>query len=309
MKKIIFGVLAGASFLLLLVFPKLCFDAAKAGLLLWFETLVPSLFPVMILSNLLIATNVAFVCIQYISRPFTALLGLTPYGVYAMFVGFFCGCPMGAKVLSDLRRNRQISQEEAVYLAGFCNNLSPAFLINFLVVGHLKSEDFIGPTLCILMGAPVLFGLFSNHRYRTLLGSHSQAKIKNKPSSTAITFAMADACISDSIYNMTKLGGYVILFFVLTAFLDFLPGSTGLAKAILSGITEISGGIHHIACLPLTFPQKYILLTAAASFGGLCCAAQSAGMLADIGMPLGHYLLSKLGITAIAVIMALCYIS
>lgn len=41
----------------LLVFPDTSFTCAASGLMLWFETLLPSLLPFMIISNLLIKTD------------------------------------------------------------------------------------------------------------------------------------------------------------------------------------------------------------------------------------------------------------
>lgn len=41
----------------LLLFPDTSFTCAASGLMLWFETLLPSLLPFMIISNLLIRTD------------------------------------------------------------------------------------------------------------------------------------------------------------------------------------------------------------------------------------------------------------
>lgn len=317
MKNLYFGILTASAFFFVLLFPQESFRAAGSGLLLWYETLVPTLFPVMILSHLLLSSNLAFLLAGRIARPLTVLLSISPSGAYALLVGFFCGCPMGAKVLSDLRKNEQISQIEASYLAAFINNISPAFLTNFLVIRHLEDHSLIPPTLVILFGAPLLYGLFSNHRYRTRMEKaarnakdthtdHSGAK--NKASAPAITFAMVDASITDSICSITKLGGYIILFAIFTAMIDALPITSPYIAAVLSGITEISGGIHRIAALPLPFAWKYLLLIAASAFGGLCCTAQSAQMLSCIGLPLKSYLAAKVSVTVIAVMMALCFI-
>ena len=367
MKNLYFSILAALAFFFVLLFPQESFSAASSGLLLWYETLVPTLLPVMILSHLLLSSGLALRLSRRICRPLTALLSISPGGVYALLAGFLCGCPMGAKVLSELRKNGQISQAEASYLAAFVNNVSPAFLTNFLVINHMQSTSLVMPTLVILLGAPLLYGLFSNHRYRVRArqmqkaayaeaahvepahngaahtettrarqtqkaayaeaahvepahtgaapkrvrdGVHSPADSgeKNKAPATAITFVMVDASITDSICSITKLGGYILLFAVFTAMIDALPLHSPFLTAVLAGITEISGGIHRLSQLALPFPAKYLLLIAASAFGGLCCMAQSAQMLACIGLPLRSYLAARASITVIAVLMALCYI-
>lgn len=309
MKKNLFFAGVGALFAFMLFFPAQSFAGARSGLLLWYETLVPTLFPVMICSRILLDTGLAGRLAGRIARPFTLLLGLSPHGVYALLTGFLCGCPMGAKVLMDLRAGGRISRAEAAYLGKFINNISPAFVSGYLVLQHL-SRPMLAPTLCILFGAPLLYGLFSNHRFReeqraSREPAETPAPLKNKAPATV--FSVVDACITDSISGITKLGGYVILFSVLSSMADTLAGQFPLLRALLLGVTEVSGGIHCIAGLALPFTWKYLLLTAAASFGGLCCAAQSAQMLSRAGIPLRSYLGARLGIAAIAVIMAFCY--
>ena len=117
MKKIFFGTFAVCLFFFVLCFPRESFEAARSGLLLWYGTLLPSLLPAMILSRILLDSGIACRPVRLLFGPAARLLSLSPYGVYAMAVGFLCGCPMGIKVLSDLRRTDQISREEAVYLA------------------------------------------------------------------------------------------------------------------------------------------------------------------------------------------------
>lgn len=316
MKKKLFPAICACVFLFVLCCPKESIEAARSGLLLWYRTLVPTLFPVMVLSRILLDSNLAYYPARLAARPFSRFLAVSPYGFYALIIGFLCGCPMGAKVLSDLREKDRITEEEAVYLARFCNNISPAFLIHFLVLEHLRDERLTAPTLAILLGAPLLYGLFTNYGYQRKLAhvkketvSFAPREGKKQAPATAINFAMVDACITDSILSITKLGGYVVLFAVSGAALSFLPLSSPTARALLNGITEVSVGIHSIAALSLPFQYKYLLLTAVSAFGGLCCAAQSSQMLARIHLPLRSYLAARLSIAAIAVLMAVCYVA
>lgn len=305
MKKFIYRIFLCLSFLFLLCFPEKTMSAASYGLTLWFDTLVPTLFPVMLLSNLLIRTNLAANLTAPVSKPLGKILGISPYGAYAMLAGFTCGYPIGVKVLSDLRSHHLISSEEAIYLASFCNNVSPAFVINYLVSQHLHSDVHCIPTLIILYGAPLLYCLFSNHRFRE--NSPLVSIAENKASFTAPNFAMIDACIIDGIQNITKLGGYIILFSVFTAMTDLFPLALAIPKACLTGILEITTGIHKVTALNLPFSMNYLFLIAITAFGGLCSAAQSDAMLEKIGISMGKYLRSRLAITAISLIMAICY--
>ncbi len=308
MKKTVSALLFFSLFGFLLLFPQKSFAAAQGGLLLWYEHLVPTLFPAMLFSRILLESDLAYVPMSAAARPFTRLLGISPYGFYALVTGFLCGCPMGVKILADLYKSGRISRREAAYLARFCGNISPAFISSYLVLKHLKDGRLIAPSLCILFGAPLLFGLFSHPFFFGRPDRQTQPqrdrKDKNKAPATAISFAMVDACITDSILSTVKLGGYIVLFAVSGAFLDALPLRTVWLKAALKGICEVSTGIDTVSLLPLPFSRRYPALIAVTAFGGLCCAAQSSEMLSRIGLSLRSYLAARCSIAAAAVLMA-----
>lgn len=307
MKKIVYSAILCTTFLFLLLHPQKAVDAASYGLTLWYGTLVPTLFPVMILSNLLIQTNLAALLTLPVQKPLYRILGISPHGTYAILCGFLCGFPMGAKVLSDLYLQKLISKDEAAYLAVFCNNVSPAFVINYLISQHMPYAEQTLPILLIIYGSPLLYGLFSNYRYQK---NHALCSISiNKASFTAPNFAMIDACIMNGIQSITKLGGYITLFSVLTAMIDISFHSTNTLQAFLTAALEITTGIDKIASLNLPVHSACLLLTVFTVFGGMCSAAQSQSMLETIGIKLNQYLKSRLAITAIACIMALCYLT
>ena len=57
MKSFFSSLLGATLFVILLFFPGLVFEGAKMGLNLWFFTLVPTLLPFMVFSNILIPVS------------------------------------------------------------------------------------------------------------------------------------------------------------------------------------------------------------------------------------------------------------
>ena len=112
----------------LLMFPQKSLYAAREGMKLWLNTLIPTLLPFLILTGILLHTNT----IEKILKPFAffwkTCFGLSPWGAYAFLTGMLCGYPMGAKIAADLYKNGRISKREAHYLLTFSNNPSPVFL-------------------------------------------------------------------------------------------------------------------------------------------------------------------------------------
>ena len=129
-------ILLTAGTLLLLVFlllhPQEGLAAARTGMTLWLNSLIPALLPFIILTGVLIHTG----SIEKILLPFRPLfeflLGVSVYGGYVFLLGMLCGYPMGAKLASDMYESHKISRREAEYLITFCNNASPSFIITYL---------------------------------------------------------------------------------------------------------------------------------------------------------------------------------
>lgn len=83
---VICGFLIFLSFLLF--FPKHALAHAKAGLMLWFYTLLPSLLPFLILSNLLLHTGILDNFMQKSQIFWRKSFGLSSQGAYAWFLAF-----------------------------------------------------------------------------------------------------------------------------------------------------------------------------------------------------------------------------
>lgn len=144
MKSFFSSLLGATLFVILLFFPGLVFEGAKMGLNLWFFTLVPTLLPFMVFSNILIQSRL-IEHLLFLPGLFTRkYLHLSPAGLYAFLCGFFFGYPSGAKILADLLKTDQIDPKEASMLFGFCNNVSPAFLITYFLTLHLKHPEKAG---------------------------------------------------------------------------------------------------------------------------------------------------------------------
>ncbi|MGN0354050.1 MAG: hypothetical protein ACI4EI_03115 [Muricoprocola sp.] len=289
-------------FIYLLLFPADSLASAQYGLVLWANHVIPVLFPMMLISGLITESNLAW----YLVRPFKKLLGffipVNDYGIYAMVVGFLCGYPMGCKTLRDLYSQGKISQRECHYLAGFCNNVSPSFVISYVLLQHFPEKKWMFPTLIITYGSPILYGILSGRGQKTVKTE------KSVPPTIKFTFSQLDHCISASITAILKLGGYLVPFTILCTIIRKMPGYP-FQKYLLCGFLEITNGISFLSACADAFPVfTFLSMICILSFGGLCSAFQSKELLQSFQMSLPKYLLSKLKITLIAFILAGIYL-
>lgn len=170
-----------------------------------------------------------------------------------------CGYPMGVKTLADLRSDDAISSEEAHYLTYFINNVSPGFLIACVCHDLLKAPGFAIPCMVMVYGAALCYGagILAMHRHRREMADFPDMTAKTsgppygrKCSSGHTTFlTFLDTSIEDSITQMLKIGGYMVLFSVLSFFVCHLPALSAITRASLAALLEISLGCQLLARL------------------------------------------------------------
>lgn len=304
-------------FTAMLVFPKATFKGASSGVLLWFHTVLPTLLPFLIITNLLLHTGAINVISRLLAPVLCRFFSVSPYGAFVILIGFLCGCPMGSKVTADLLKKEAISEKEARYLLSFCNNTSPMFIVSYILWQNLKIPALTLPLFTILTAAPVLlsFGFrrlyhipMQNKRFCSCSSSHMQGDGKlhkafwhrSSPKAPIIenTSSSLDACIMNGFETITRIGGYIILFSILISFVSIIPVKPAALTALLLPSLEITTGITMICNAPLSTDGQIIQALALTSFGGWCAAAQTHAMIRETSLPFLPYIAEKL-ITAL----------
>ena len=143
MKFKITGLIIICLFILMLIHPQIVIKSASSGLLLWYQVLVPTLLPFMIISSYLIKSNIISIYAPVLTPMFGKLFSTDSNGAYGIICGFLCGYPMGAKVISEMYDEQVFSKEHAEYLLSFCNNVSPGFISGYIVNSCFKSASMI----------------------------------------------------------------------------------------------------------------------------------------------------------------------
>ena len=150
---------------LLLTNPVNSISLVNTGLTTWYKHMIPSLFPFMVLSGILLRSGIS----RQLSNMFYPLLGkifhLSPDCIYIIIMGFLCGFPMGASIIADSLSLQKITRREADLLLAFCNNIGPIYFISFVSAACPYYPLWI--TLPIMYAVPLLYGLilrYTNYR-------------------------------------------------------------------------------------------------------------------------------------------------
>lgn len=113
----------------LVIFSNSSLIAAKTGLKLWANNVVPSLFPFFIATNLLSHTDVINHISKHCNKIMKPLFNVPGESAYAFIIGLISGYPVGAKIVTDLRNNNLCTKDEAERMLCFTNNSGPLFII------------------------------------------------------------------------------------------------------------------------------------------------------------------------------------
>lgn len=307
---------------LLFRFPEASAAAAREGVTLCLDLIVPSLFPFFVLSSLLIATGLAGACARPLEKLMGPLFGVGGAGAAALGLGLIGGYPVGARTIAQLTERGECTPAEARRLAQFCNNCGPAFFIGAAGVGVFGSKE----AGFLLLGANLTAALLLGIGGRVCQGRLLPRQGRDVP---PVSFsALADRlpqCVTDGFSATLGVCAYVILFSVLAAVAEassllplatqllagLLPGEGGqeLCRSFLMGFLELSTGTASLSDAPspsLALPLAAFLL----GWGGLSVHCQSLPFLRAAGVATGPYLRAKFlqgmlsaGLTALALLV------
>ena len=304
MRKIFYTVFSISQICFLLLYPQEALAASKEGMQLWLNVLLPVLLPFLILTGILIHTNMAGKLLQPVEVIWNKVLGVSAAGAYAVIVGALCGYPVGAKITSDLYENHQISESEAKYLLTFTNHASPVFVRTYLC--HICLKDQIP--------ARTVFGIFALSDltimllfrfvvYRNKIQFLSADKKKKTPVSSS-SGAFLDVSIMNGFETITQLGGYILMFAILSACISrwYIPHN--VPGYLLTGILELTTGLYRLQPLILPDITKSILAVFLTASGGVCIAAQTRSLVTK-ELSVRSYIVAKLLNGVIAVILIL----
>ncbi len=288
----------------ILLFPADCLSLALNGLNLWFGKMIPTLFPFMVLSGIIIRMNLTGAFVRILQPVLGKLFKVNPSCIYGMVVGFLCGFPMGAHVAAQLYEQKQISPKEASFLLAFCNNIGPVYFLSFVLPTLFPENISPGKRLCLLggmYGLPLLYGLFLRYTvYRNAIDPDGH---KYYSGQRTISLAKAlDESVFSSLASIAKLGGYMIFFnllFILPelAFrvLHFDSQASRLFVGSAGCLLEITGGIGLLG----NRAKAFVLCVL--PFGGLSCIAQTYSMVKNTCLSVTEYVMHKMILTAITV--------
>lgn len=299
----------------LVVFSKSNLDSAKTGLLLWANSVVPSLFPFFIATELLSYTNVIPMLGRYLNFLMRPLFNVPGEGSFPFIMGIISGYPTGAKIVSKFKNDGICTSSEAERLLAFTNNSGPLFIIGTVGIS-LFGDIQVGILLlvthilaCITVG--ILFRFWKYDRTE----KNTSVKVHQIPKNSSTTFDSLGKILGTSITSATRtvvlIGGFVVLFSVIISIVnssgilsllckiinpifEILKISPEFSSGLISGIIELTNGVSIIASVSVkAISINLILCSFILGFGGISVVLQVFSIVSEAGISIKPYIIGK----------------
>lgn len=314
--RVIIGIVI---FFVMLLYPEEIYNAAIFAIDTWWNNVIPALLPFFILSEFLMTIGLmefmAFL-LEPVMRP---LFRLSGGSALAVVMGFVSGTPTAANITATLYKQNLCTKDEAERLLAFTNNAGPLYILVAVAVGILQTPE-VGIIL-FLSHYPInlFFGIIlkffakknnkTNNNQHLLLSKNKNKKFISSPNLSL--GKLLNIVIKKALINIGIVGGFMVVFGILTAAFDIL-GITHLLTIILSPIANIFG--IDTGCLPamaagfwemtigMAVLPKYgadmlSMLMAAAmilAWNGISIQSQVAAMVADTDLKLTKYRICRI---------------
>ena len=282
--------------------------AAKNGLFLWTSSVVPSLLPFFIATELLGYTNIVSILGRLLNKFMRPVFNVPGEGSFALIMGIISGYPVGAKIVSNLKKQGICTEEECERLLSFTNNSGPLFIIGTVGVSLFSSSNigfklfFVHLISCLLVGY-----LFRWWKYNS--SSKFTGRRSNICSPDYLTLnnlgTILSTSIQSAIHTVVLIGGFVVLFSVIVSmlnsshvlnifcsFLEIFNIPTTYSAGIITGLIEVTNGIKLSAIN--TNPFSIITCSFLLGFGGISVLLQVLSITSEAKISIKPYILGKL---------------
>lgn len=272
-------------------------QSAAEALSLCGRSVIPALFPFLVLSILLVSLGFGDLVSPHLAGLMTPLFRLPGCASSALLLGLAGGYPIGAQTAARLYQEGALTRGEAERLLAFCNNSNPVFLISVLGAGAFGSVR-TGVWLWLIH---ILSALLTGLAFRRSGESGSPQYVTRENASQPSSFftALVEA-VRGGLTGILSVCAFVIFFYVLASPLAALGGRLG---PLLVGITEL------FSLTPLLTADGFgfVLAAGCAGWGGLSVLCQTAAVLEGSGLRLRSCLVGKTlqGLLSAALALAL----
>ena len=295
-----FPVLIPLSLFLLLIYSETAVNYMRKGLTLCATAVIPSLFPFMIISELIIKSGIGQIISRIFRLPMKLIFVVNESAASAFILGALCGFPIGTLTLVKMLDRGEISKRELERMMTFCNIPGAAFVISTVgasLLGSLKLGILIFFSIVV---SSLIIGIFCRFIYR----KDDYRNRTSPPINIKITVNDFTDSVRSSATSILNVCAFILFFSTVVGCIGSIIKGVGISEtalAFICGIFEISGGVSAAAALSIR-EQAAPLCAFIAGWSGISVHFQLMSLASGRNISFKPYIIAK---TAQGVLAAL----
>lgn len=256
---------------------------------IWTTTLIPSMFPFFVISDLLINYHITNYIPKCIKNAFTKLFRINESVVSIFFLSLLSGFPSNARNTRMLYDKQILTKEEASNALIFTHFANPLFVLSTISVFFLHNETFGYIILISHYLGNILIGFITRTTRSINNTNYIEKNSKSQNFPTLFITAIKNA-INTLLTILGTLTSFLILASLLLEHLNLTPYNSTLLK----GILEITMGLKSLSILTINDCYKVVISTMFISFGGLSVHLQVLSQLTDTDISYHPFFIARI---------------
>lgn len=277
---------------MLLLFPEISAQGISDGIDLCLGTLIPSLYPFMVLSTFITQTDVLGSVPTLANKLSMKLFRLNGNCLGVILLSMIGGLPLGCKTVSELYEKGEITANQGRRMMLFCFCCGPAFTISSVGLYMLGSKQAGYIIFISLILSSLTVGILSRFFDD---GSACKGSDYTKPTKEPISSNLVKA-VSVGSAAMLNVCAWVILFSCINRLIEILPVSEAF-RFFTYTVLEVTNGVY------LSSGKLSLALIAGIiAFGGFCGHCQVMPYLIKLKLKYKYFITARIVSGALAVI-------
>ena len=265
----------------------LVFNTISFSLDIWVNNLIPSLFPMFILSDILITYNFVKYIPKWFINIFSYLFNIKKECTLVFFLSMLSGFPTNAKNIKKLYDMNIINGKEASHMLMFTHFSNPLFILGTLAIFFLNNKKL---GIIILLShylSNFIIGIIFR-KLNTISSSISNEQEKNLHFGPVFVNA-----IKSSVDTLLLILGILTCFLIISTIIINRFDLNSYNSLLVKSILEITMGLKELSLFNFSDLTKVVLSSCILSFGGLSVHMQVISQLIDTDISYKYFFVGR----------------
>ena len=282
----------------LLVNRNIVFNTVGFSLNIWITSILPSLFPSFVLSDILNSYDIISYVPKYIKLFLMKIFNISDNGLFIFLISMLSGFPSNARNIRILYKEKKISKNEAEHLLFFTHFSNPMFILGTLAILFLNNKS-LGILILI---SHYLSNFILGIMLRNLNTNYTNNnKDKTNYKNFGIIFTKA---IKNSIDSLLMILGTLTVFLIISTIIINLFNLDSKTTLLIKSILELTSGLKELSLINFCNNTLVILSSCILSFGGLSVHMQVINELIDTNISYKNFFIGRILQTFISLIIS-----